>query len=57
MVVLLKLLECPKSEIVAFVKDFENIIEVFRKSVSISIYSSVVYTDTRNKLTLLKNWL
>ena len=54
---LLKLLKCPKSEIVAFVKDFENIIEVFRKSVSISIYSAVVYTDTRNKLTLLKKWL
>ena len=54
---LLKLLKCPKSEIVTFVKDFENIIEVFRKSVSISIYSSVVYTDTRNKLTLLKKWL
>lgn len=54
---LLKLLECPKSEIFAFVKDFENIIEAFRKSVSISIYSSVVYTDTRNKLTLLKKWL
>lgn len=54
---LLKLLKCPKSEIVTFVKDFENIIEVFRKSVSISIYSAVVYTDTRNKLTLLKKWL
>lgn len=54
---LLKLLKCPKSEIVTFVKDFDNIIEVFRKSVSISIYSAVVYTDTRNKLTLLKKWL
>ena len=54
---LLKLLKCPKSEIAAFVKDFENIIEVFRKSISISIYSAVVYTDTRNKLTLLKKWL
>ena len=54
---LLKLLKCPKSEIVAFVKEFESIIEEFRRSVSISIYSSVVYTDTRNKLTSLKRWL
>lgn len=54
---LLKLLECPKSEIVSYVKEFESIIETFRKSVSISIYSSIVYTDTRNKLKLLKKWL
>lgn len=54
---LMKLLKCPKSEIIYFIKEFETIIEAFRKSVSTSIYNSVVYTDTRSKLGLLKKWL
>lgn len=52
---LLKLLKLPKSEIITFIKSFEKCIEDFRLQVPNSIYSRIVFTDTRNKLINLKN--
>jgi abortive infection bacteriophage resistance protein len=57
---LMDLLECPKSEILSFIRTFEQNCEAFRKAVSVttaSIYMSVIYTDTRRKLSLLKMYL
>lgn len=53
---LMKLLQCPKSDIMSFVHKFEQTCESFRKTVSTQIYTSVVYTDTRQKIALLKNY-
>lgn len=54
---IMQLLKCPKTEILTFVRNFENNCEVFRRTVATPIYTSVVYTDTRNKLITLKKWL
>lgn len=54
---LMKLLQCPKSDIMSFVHKFEQTCEIFRKTVSTQIYTSIVYTDTRQKIALLKNYL
>lgn len=54
---LLKMLKCPKGDILLFVKSFENYLEIFRKSVSTQIYSTVIFTNTRNKLVSLREWI
>ncbi len=54
---LMKLLDCPKTEILSFIRAFESESESLRKAVDIQIYTSVIYTDTRSKLQNLKNWL
>lgn len=54
---LMNLLKCPKTEILTFIRNYENNCEAFRNVVSTPIYTSVVYTDARNKLNKLKNWL
>ena len=54
---LMKLLQCSKSDIMAFIHKFEQTCEIFRKTVSTQIYTSVIYTDTRQKLALLKKYL
>ena len=46
-----------KSDIIAFIQQFENICETFRKKVPFNIYSRILYTDTRNKLNVMKNYL
>lgn len=54
---LMHLLKCPKSDILLMVKSYEDACEDFRKKVATPIFASIVYTDTRNKLTLLKSFL
>lgn len=54
---MMKCLKCPKSEIHSFISSFEQHSEAFRKSVSSSIYMSIVYSDTRNKITILKKYI
>ena len=54
---MMKLLECPKKKILAFVRLFEKNCEELRGKVSTSIFNTMVYTDTRNKLNLLKKYL
>ena len=51
---MMKLLECPKKKILAFIRLFEKNCEELRGKVSTSIFNTIVYTDTRNKLNLLK---
>ena len=52
---LLKNLECSKTELNMLVNDFEKSINDFRAKVPMNIYSSILYTDTKNKINLLKN--
>lgn len=54
---LLKNMKCTKTELNNFVSDFEKSINDFRDNVPTSIYSKIFYTDTKNKLNLLKNYI
>lgn len=54
---MMKLLECPKKKILAFIRLFEKNCEELRGKVSTSILNTIVYTDTRTKLNLLKKYL
>lgn len=54
---IMKMLECPKSDISFFIRQFEQACEDFRHDVPISVFNSVIYTDTRSKLNLLKKYL
>ncbi len=54
---LMKLLKCPKTEIVSFIKGFESICENFRKVVTVSIYSQIIPTNSRAKILKLRKWI
>lgn len=54
---MMKVLNCPKKKIMSFVRMFEKNCEELRGKVDISIYNTIIYTDTRNKLNLLKKFL
>lgn len=52
----LKILECNQADIISFVDGFEKICEELRKQVPGNIYMKIVYSDTRGKLRLLKQF-
>ena len=54
---MMKLLKCPKKKMMTFIRLFERNCEELRGKVSVSIFNTIVYTDTRNKLNLLKKYL
>ena len=54
---LMKILEYSKTEIEVFIETFETNCEKLRNTVSIQIFASILHTDTRNKLNLLKKYL
>lgn len=54
---MMKLLKCPKTKILSFIRSYEKNCEELRGKVSASIFSTIVYTDTRTKLKLLKKYL
>ena len=54
---LMKLLECDKNDIMSYIDEFEKICESLRQNISSSIYSKIIYTDTRNKIKNLKKFL
>lgn len=53
----MNLLKCNKSDILAFIRQFEEACENLRKQVPVNIFSKIVYTDTKRKLSTLKNYL
>ncbi len=53
----LSLLRYNKSEMLFFVKQFEDLCENLRRQVPMNIYSRIVHTDSRRKLRLLKQFL
>ena len=54
---MMKLLQCPKTKILSFIRSYEKNCEELRGKVSASIFNTIVYTDTRTKLNLLKKYL
>jgi len=54
---MLNILKCPKTKIIGFIRAFEKSVEDLRKKVSTSIFNTIIHTDTRNKLNLLKKYL
>ena len=54
---MMKLLECPKTKVQSFIRRFEKCCDELRGKVITSIFNTIVYTDTRNKLALLKKFL
>lgn len=54
---LLKNLKCNKKDIMGFITDFERACENLYKQVPMNIYMKIVYSDTRSKLGLLKNYI
>ena len=54
---MMKLLECPKKKVQSFIRRFEKCCDELRGKVTTSIFNTIVYTDTRNKLALLKKFL
>lgn len=53
----MKLLKCNKTEILNFIRQFEDVCESLRKNVPMNIFSKIVYTDTKGKLSALRNFL
>ena len=53
----LKLLKVTKTEIRAFVREFEVITEKYRRSVSPQVFGKVVHPDLADRLTKLKNYI
>lgn len=54
---LLKKYKFSKTELNRFITDYENIIEEFRNNIPFNIYSQVVHTDTKVKLTQLRKYI
>lgn len=54
---LLKSYGITKTEINKFINDFEKITEEFRNKISINIYNQVIYTDNKQKLIALQNYI
>ena len=53
----MKLLQVPKTEIKAFIREFERITEDYRKSVNANVASIVIHPDLASRMNLLKNFL
>ena len=56
-VYMLKNLDVQKSELLNFITDFESISNELHSKIDFSIYSQILNTDTRNKLSLLKQYI
>ena len=54
---LLKKYEIAKTELNRFINNYESIIEEFRNNIPFNIYSQVIHTDTKAKLTQLRKFI
>ena len=53
----LKLFKVTKTELRAFVREFEVITDKYKKSVSPQVFGQVVHPDLTSRLTKLKNYI
>lgn len=53
----LKLLQVPKTELKAFIRDFEKITDDYKKSVNTNVSSIVIHPDLTTRMASLKNFL
>ena len=51
------LLQLPKTEIKAFIREFERIIDNYKTQVSPAVSSIVLHPDLQSRLTILKNYI
>ena len=51
---LMKQIQCGKTEMLSFVRQFEELCDVFRRGVPFSIFSTVIHTDSKSKIAALK---
>ena len=51
----MKMLQVSKTEIKAFIREFEKITENYRKSVKSTVASTVIHPDLTSRMTILKN--
>lgn len=54
---IMAILERSKTEILSYIKQFEDICQKLNKSVPFNIYSKIVYTDTNAKLNAFKSYI
>lgn len=54
---MMKLLKCGKKDICSFIKEFENNCDVLYNNVPMNIYSRIVYTNTKRKLRVMRNYI
>ena len=54
---LLKKYKISKTELNHFINEYENIIEEFRNNIPFNIYSQIIHTDTKLKLTQLRKYI
>ena len=54
---LLKKYEISKTELNRFINEYESIIEEFRNNIPFNIYSQIIYTDTKQKLSQLRKYI
>lgn len=55
--ILLKKYGITKTEINRLINEYEKLIEEFRTKIPINIYSQVIHSDTKNKLTVLRKFV
>lgn len=53
----LKLLQVPKTEIKAFIRDFERITDEYKCAVNSSVAARVIHPDLQSRLNVLKNYV
>lgn len=53
----LKMLKVSKTEIKAFIRSFENIVDEYKKSVSLPVASVVIHPDLTSRINTLKNFI
>lgn len=53
----LKLLKLTKTEIKAFIREFENIVEEYKKNVNSNVSRIVIHSDLSSRMNLLKNFI
>ena len=53
----LKLLKVPKTDIKAFIREFERITDNYKNDVSAPVSAAVIHPDLQSRLGILKNFL
>ena len=53
----MKLLEVSKTEIKAFIREFERITENYRRAVNTNVSNIVIHPDLRSRMAILKNYI
>ena len=53
----LKLLKVPKTDIKAFIREFERITDNYKNDVSTPVSTAVIHPDLQSRLGILKNFL